>query len=97
MSKTFHLEVVTPQGKVFAGPVEHLRAPGIEGSFGVLPGHTPFMTPLQIGLVELTEEGRVRRMAISGGFIGTVCFSAPRKLLAHRSDGGFVDIGFGER
>jgi F-type H+-transporting ATPase subunit epsilon len=69
MSKTFQLDIVTPQGKVFSEAVESLRAPGVEGSFGVLPGHTPFMTTLQVGVVELTQDGRTRRLAISGGFI----------------------------
>jgi F-type H+-transporting ATPase subunit epsilon len=69
MSKTFRLDIVTPQGKVISEPVESLRAPGVEGSFGVLAGHTPFLTPLQIGTVELTQEGKTRRLAVSGGFI----------------------------
>lgn len=69
MPKTFHLDVVTPQGAVFSDQVEHLRAPGIAGSFGVLPEHTPFMTSLDIGEVAVTHQGRVRPMAISGGFI----------------------------
>jgi F-type H+-transporting ATPase subunit epsilon len=69
MSKTFQLDVVTPDGAVFSDQVEHLRAPGVEGSFGVLPGHTPFMTALQTGEVDVTMDGKVRLMAISGGFI----------------------------
>ena len=69
MPKTFQLDVVTPQGAVFSDQVEHLRAPGVAGSFGVLPEHTPFMTPLAIGEVAVTQQGRVRPMAISGGFI----------------------------
>lgn len=69
MANSFQLDIVTPQGKVFSEPVESLRAPGVKGSFGVLPGHTPFITTLQVGLVELTQNGRVRRLAVSGGFI----------------------------
>jgi F-type H+-transporting ATPase subunit epsilon len=69
MAKTFRLDIVTPQGSAFTADVEHLRAPGTEGSFGVLPGHTPFTTSLAIGEVDVTVDGRVRPMAISGGFI----------------------------
>lgn len=69
MAKTFQLDIVTPQGAVFSDQIEHLRAPGIAGSFGILPGHTPFMTPLQIGEVDITKDGKVRVLAISGGFI----------------------------
>ena len=69
MPNTFLLDVVTPQGAVFSGQIEHLRAPGIKGSFGVLPGHTPFMTALDIGEVDIRQNGQDRPMAISGGFI----------------------------
>ncbi|RJP82690.1 MAG: F0F1 ATP synthase subunit epsilon [Candidatus Zixiibacteriota bacterium] len=69
MAKTFRLDIVTPQGAAFTAEVEHLRAPGTQGSFGVLPGHTPFMTSLAVGEVDITVDGRVRPMAISGGFI----------------------------
>jgi F-type H+-transporting ATPase subunit epsilon len=69
MAATFQLDIVTPEGLVFSEPVEHLRAPGIEGSFGVLIGHTPFMTSLAIGEVDVTQGGKVRKLATSGGFI----------------------------
>ena len=69
MADTFQLDIVTPEGLVFSEPVEHLRAPGVEGSFGVLVGHTPFMTSLAIGQVRLTQNGKERALATSGGFI----------------------------
>ncbi len=48
----FLLEVVTPRRLLVSEEVTELVAPGSEGYFGVLPGHTPFMTTLKIG--ELT-------------------------------------------
>ncbi len=69
MANTFQLDIVTPEGLVFSEPVEHLRAPGIRGSFGVLVGHTPFMTSLAVGEVDITQSGKVRALATSGGFI----------------------------
>jgi F-type H+-transporting ATPase subunit epsilon len=69
MSQTFQLDIVTPQGAVFSEQIEHLRAPGIEGSFGVLPHHTPFMTSLVVGEIDITQNGKVRALATSGGFI----------------------------
>ena len=69
MDKTFKLDIVTPDGAVFSEPVEYLRAPGKEGSFGVLVGHTPFMTSLDIGEVDITQNGKVRAIATSGGYI----------------------------
>jgi F-type H+-transporting ATPase subunit epsilon len=46
---TFTLEVVTPDGLLFRDEVDSVQAPGSEGSFGVLPGHTPMLTTLGAG------------------------------------------------
>jgi F-type H+-transporting ATPase subunit epsilon len=43
------LEVVTPEGFLLKEEVDDVVAPGEEGYFGVLPGHTPFLTTLGLG------------------------------------------------
>ena len=43
------LEVVTPEKMVFSGKVEEVTIPGTEGEFGVLRGHEPFLTSVDIG------------------------------------------------
>ena len=67
----FQLEIVTPEKTFYSGVVEHLQAPGSEGSFGVLPGHVPMLTSLQIGQIAFVEEGGTssREVATSGGFV----------------------------
>ena len=66
----FALEVVTPERVAYSGPVSSLQAPGSEGSFGVLAGHIPLLTALQIGRLRFVEEGGSEvRMAVSGGFV----------------------------
>jgi len=62
------LEVATPFRSVISEQVDEVVVPGIEGSFGVLPGHAAFLTTLGIG--ELTYRiGRdERRAAVAGGF-----------------------------
>ncbi len=64
---TFKLEIVTPEGLIFEGDVEHVRAPGVKGSFGVLAGHTPFITPLDVGEIDVRSEGKEMVYATSGG------------------------------
>ena len=65
----FKLEIVTPERTVYSGEVNHVQAPGSEGSFGVLSGHVPFLTSLDVGSLVFDEEGGSQRlMAISGGF-----------------------------
>jgi F-type H+-transporting ATPase subunit epsilon len=62
------LEVATPTRLVVSEVVDEVVAPGIEGYFGVLPGHAPFLTTLGVG--ELTyRKGREEfHLAIAGGF-----------------------------
>jgi len=44
-------------------------APGSLGEFGVLSGHTPFMTSLNPGSVRYTDkDGKERFVFVSGGF-----------------------------
>jgi F-type H+-transporting ATPase subunit epsilon len=62
------LEVATPTSLVVADKADEVVAPGIEGYFGILPGHAPFLTTLGIG--ELTyRKGRDEfHLAVAGGF-----------------------------
>lgn len=64
--KSFTLEILTPDRVIFSGKVIHLRAPGIEGSFGVLKNHVPFLTALDIGEIEV-ETGDQKHFFVSGG------------------------------
>jgi F-type H+-transporting ATPase subunit epsilon len=64
----FELQIVTPQGQAFDGTVERVVLPGSEGDFGVLPEHERFLTPLRIGEVEITSDGRTVYAAIAEGF-----------------------------
>jgi F-type H+-transporting ATPase subunit epsilon len=55
------LEVVTPEGLLFRDHVDEVTAPGELGYFGVLPGHTPFLSTL--GLGEITyRQGTTKRV-----------------------------------
>ena len=70
MAKHIHIDIVTPEKKIFEGQIRSIVAPGIDGEFGVLPDHAPFATVLAPGVVELTDEdGKKELMAVSGGYI----------------------------
>jgi F-type H+-transporting ATPase subunit epsilon len=64
-----NVEIVTPTAVVFAGTVDEVKAPGFLGEFGVLPGHTPFLSVVTPGVVELTTAGNVQKFVIGRGFI----------------------------
>jgi F-type H+-transporting ATPase subunit epsilon len=66
---SLELVIVTPDGEVFRGPVESVLLPGVEGDFMVLEGHERFLSPLQIGEVEIRRHGAPALFAaLSGGF-----------------------------
>ncbi|GDX39972.1 ATP synthase epsilon chain [Armatimonadota bacterium] len=70
MAKTFLLELVTPERMLFHDAVEAVRAPGVQGSFGVLAGHAPLLTELEAGLIKLSlVTGEEAYIAASGGFL----------------------------
>jgi F-type H+-transporting ATPase subunit epsilon len=58
------LEVVTPEGLLLREEVDEVMAPGEEGYFGVLPGHTPFLTTLGIGTI-MYRRGTTKRYLTS--------------------------------
>jgi F-type H+-transporting ATPase subunit epsilon len=62
------LEIVTPRGKSLGVQVDEVRAPSIEGEFGVLPGHLPLLASLKNGLVTYRQGAEEHRCAIGGGF-----------------------------
>jgi len=67
-------ELVSPTRLIYEGTVEQITAPGIEGEFGVLPGHTPFLTFLNVGELNFTVDGQEKYVAIDGGFIEVLPF-----------------------
>ncbi len=68
MAETFLLEIVTPYGQVLNEEAETVVAPGAEGEFGVLAGHSLFITPLKAGEVSYTTGNTTEHMAIGRGF-----------------------------
>jgi F-type H+-transporting ATPase subunit epsilon len=69
MAENIRLEVVTPERSVVSEEARIVMAPGSLGEFGVLSGHTPFMTSLKLGSVRYVDAGGTERFVfVSGGF-----------------------------
>jgi len=65
---TFRLEIITPERVLVSEDVDSVVAPGSQGEFQVLPGHTHFLTNLKIGSVVFDKRGKKNFLSISGGF-----------------------------
>jgi len=68
MAETILLEIVTPDRLVLSEEVDEVTAPGVEGEFGVLPGHTPFLTTLKVGELTYRKGKEIHHMAVSWGY-----------------------------
>lgn len=66
---TTRLDVVTAERVVFSGDVDMVIAPGVIGSLGILPSHTPLMTALEPGELRIKQRGQETSLAITGGFL----------------------------
>ena len=64
-----HLEVITPERKVYEDDVDMVIAPGSEGYLGILPHHAPLLTGLGPGEFRVKKGGVEEVMAVFGGFM----------------------------
>ena len=70
MAEKIHLEVVTPERKVFETDVDRVEVPGLDGELGILPGHTELVSLLKpAGLLTYHMGSETGEMAISDGFV----------------------------
>ena len=69
MAEKIQLEVVTPERRVLAEPVDMVTVPGFGGELGILPGHTPLISQLQTGVLTYVQEGKSYPLHVSGGFV----------------------------
>lgn len=62
------LTVVTRERKFIEVDVDEVVLPASDGEIGVLPGHTPLLTTLRIGVLRYRTGSTVERIVISWGF-----------------------------
>ncbi|HKF63804.1 MAG TPA: F0F1 ATP synthase subunit epsilon [Dongiaceae bacterium] len=69
MAEQVQFELVSPERLVVSRPVEMVVVPGVEGDFGVLPGHAPLISEVRPGVIAVFEGGKVEeRIFVAGGF-----------------------------
>jgi F-type H+-transporting ATPase subunit epsilon len=63
------LRVATPLGMELDLEVESVQLPGVEGEFGVLPGHIPLLAALKAGVLRFRAPGgQIQIAAVGSGF-----------------------------
>ena len=69
MAEKMQLEMVTPYRKILSEQVDEVTAPGTIGEFGLLPGHTPLLTTLDIGELSYMQDGKSFHVAVNWGYV----------------------------
>lgn len=64
-----HLEILTPEKKVFEGNVSIATFPGTDGSFQVMDNHAPLISLLKEGVVEYKSKEAKESLNITGGVV----------------------------
>jgi len=65
-----HLEIITPDKKLFEAEVKSVTVPGIDGSLGILENHAPLISALKSGMVKVVDQSSTRHsFEIHGGVI----------------------------
>src|ERR1044072_7140280 len=67
MAKKILPEVLRPERRVLAEPVDMVTVPGLGGELGILPGPTPLISQLQTGVLTYGQDGKSFPMDVSGG------------------------------
>lgn len=65
---SLHLEIVTPEKKIFSDTVADVYLPGADGEMGVLELHAALVTSLAPGELRYQKDGTVHELAIGSGF-----------------------------
>lgn len=63
-----HLEVVTPDRAVLSTEATYVGVPGVDGQFGVMPGHVPLLSGVAVGCLYYRQGGVDEYVFIAGGF-----------------------------
>ena len=68
---TIHVDVVSAEASIYSGEAEFVVLPGEAGVLGIYPRHTPLITRIRPGTVEITPAGGGEKQLIfvAGGIL----------------------------
>jgi F-type H+-transporting ATPase subunit epsilon len=69
MAEKLTFELVSPQRLLLSQEVDEVVAPGVEGEFGVLEGHAPLLTALNVGELVYKVNGQNEYATVERGFL----------------------------
>lgn len=67
--KKIKFKLITHEKVVFDGEVDEIYSKGLDGEFGILPDHTPFMSALSICVTKIINDGKPLYFSTVGGVL----------------------------
>lgn len=71
-NKKLNLKIITPSKVVVKTEADAVYSKAIDGEFGVMPDHIPFMTALDIGITKYTLDNKIEFVATIGGIFQVI-------------------------
>jgi F-type H+-transporting ATPase subunit epsilon len=66
---TIRCEIVSQDRLVFEGDVDIVILPGTLGEMGILPGHAPLLSTLDLGVIKVRQGEQEEVFTVTGGFV----------------------------
>ena len=68
MTHSFQIDIITPIKNINIGTSEYLRAPSLEGLFGVQSRHVSSIISIGSGEIKITQNGTEKLYSTNGGY-----------------------------
>jgi F-type H+-transporting ATPase subunit epsilon len=85
-----HLEIITPEAKVFSGEANAVQLPGNDGIFQVLNNHAPIIAALKKGIVKIDLDKPFENESFSSKMIEKD--NSNTKVISIKINGGVVEL-----
>ncbi|MEX1019380.1 MAG: F0F1 ATP synthase subunit epsilon [Litorilinea sp.] len=66
---TIHVDIVTPERLLISDDVDMITIPGGEGQMGIMGGHAPLLSTMDIGEIVLHKGAETQFLAVAGGVV----------------------------
>jgi F-type H+-transporting ATPase subunit epsilon len=64
-----HLDIITPDKKIYSGEITSVSVPGTLGRFQILRNHAPIISTLMKGKVKVEDSEGVKEFEVKGGVV----------------------------
>ena len=68
MANSFQIDIITPVENINIGTSEYLRAPNLDGLFGVQARHVSSIISVGAGEIKITQNGKEKFYSTTGGY-----------------------------